>query len=108
MTASRSSRLLKNCPQNLKLGRPFTGRLMVQTEPKPKGKKIMIYAQQIENEILGGAILAHRPSKTFFNWRTTDGKAWPVTVRQATARRTRKEKLKMEYGIVNTLTLEGF
>mgnify|MGYP001161207423 FL=1 len=45
----------------------------------------MIYAQQIEDEILGGAILAHRPSKTFFNWRTTDGKAWPVTVRQATA-----------------------
>ena len=25
----------------------------------------MIYAQQIENEILGGVIVAHRPSKTF-------------------------------------------
>ena len=45
----------------------------------------MIYAQQIENEILGGVIVAHRPSKTLFNWRTTDGKTWPVTVRQATA-----------------------
>ena len=45
----------------------------------------MIYEQQIEDEILGGAILAHRPRKTFFNWRTTDGKTWPVTVRQATA-----------------------
>ena len=87
MTASRSSRLLKSWPVKSKARAPFSGGALWfrQRDLNRKEKKIMIYAQQIENEILGGAILAHRPSKTFFNWRTTDGKAWPVTVRQATA-----------------------
>lgn len=43
-----------------------------------------MYLDSLPEEILGGSVLAHRPTKTPFNWRTSDGKNWPVTVRQAT------------------------
>jgi len=86
MTAFWSSRLLKNWPVKSKARAPFNGgALWFRQRDLNRKEKIMIYEQQIEEEILGGAILAHRPSKTFFNWRTTDGRTWPVTVRKATA-----------------------
>ena len=43
-----------------------------------------MYLDSLPEEILGGPVLAHSPRKAPMHWRTTDGRQWPVTVRQAT------------------------